>query len=86
MCIFIILILYYNDGKIININSLFLLIKILENENRIFCYNKLSFPDICIALYPPDLNCDDIPNDNFEVLPPDPHGFDREEDGIGCET
>jgi micrococcal nuclease len=45
-----------------------------------------SYPDICIAPYPPDLNCDDIQNKNFEVLPPDPHGFDREEDGIGCET
>ena len=23
---------------------------------------------------------------NFEVLPPDPHGFDGDNDGIGCET
>ena len=45
-----------------------------------------SYPDVCITPYPPDLNCDDIPNKNFEVLPPDPHGFDREEDGIGCEN
>jgi hypothetical protein len=45
-----------------------------------------SYPDICIAPYPPDLNCDDIQNKNFEVLPPDPHRFDREKDGIGCET
>ncbi len=44
-----------------------------------------SYPDICIPSYPPDLNCDDISKKNFEVLPPDPHGFDREEDGIGCE-
>ena len=22
----------------------------------------------------------------FEVLPHDPHGFDRDEDGIGCES
>lgn len=45
-----------------------------------------SYPDACIAPYPPDLNCDYIQNKNFEVLPPDPHWFDREEDGIGCET
>ena len=45
-----------------------------------------SYPDVCIAPYPPVLTCDDIPNNNFEVLPLDPHGFDREEDGIGCET
>jgi hypothetical protein len=23
---------------------------------------------------------------DFEVLSPDPHGFDRDEDGIGCES
>jgi hypothetical protein len=23
---------------------------------------------------------------DFAVLPPDPHGFDRDEDGIGCES
>ena len=44
-----------------------------------------SYPDVCIPPYPPDLNCDDISKNNFEVLSPDPHGFDREEDGIGCE-
>ena len=45
-----------------------------------------SYPDVCIRPYPPDLNCDDIPKKNFDVLPPDPHGFDRDEDGIGCES
>jgi micrococcal nuclease len=45
-----------------------------------------SYPDVCIPPYPPDLNCDDISKNNFEVLSPDPHGFDREEDGIGCES
>ena len=45
-----------------------------------------SYPDVCIPPPPPDLNCDDIPNNTFEVLPPDPHDFDREEDGLGCET
>ena len=44
-----------------------------------------SYPDVCIPPYPPDLDCGDIPYKNFRVLPPDPHGFDRDKDGIGCE-
>ena len=34
---------------------------------------------------PPDLDCPDIPYRNFTVLPPDPHRFDADNDGIGCE-
>jgi hypothetical protein len=45
-----------------------------------------SYPDVCIASPPPDLNCVDISGTNFKVLPPDPHGFDRDGDGKGCET
>jgi hypothetical protein len=46
-----------------------------------------SYPDVCIPPPPPDLNCDDISARNFEVLPPDPHGFDgNDNDGIGCES
>jgi micrococcal nuclease len=45
-----------------------------------------SYPDVCIAPYPPDLNCGDIPYKDFKVLRPDPHGFDGDYDGIGCET
>src|SRR5215212_9288741 len=46
-----------------------------------------SYPDVCIPSPPPDLNCDDpgIP-DNFDVVGSDPHGFDGDGDGIGCET
>jgi micrococcal nuclease len=44
-----------------------------------------SYPDVCIPPPPPQLNCDDITDKNFRVLPPDPHGFDSEGDGIGCE-
>jgi hypothetical protein len=32
------------------------------------------------------LNCDDIPLKNFEVTGSDPHGFDRDNGGIGCDT
>lgn len=45
-----------------------------------------SYPDVCIPPPPPDLDCDEIPYRNFRVLPPDPHHFDRDKDGIGCET
>lgn len=44
-----------------------------------------SYPTVCIPSPPPDLNCDDIPFKRFEVLPPDPHGFDGNNDGVGCE-
>ena len=45
-----------------------------------------SYPGVCIPPPPPDLNCGDIEYREFVVLPPDPHGFDRNEDGIGCES
>ncbi len=44
-----------------------------------------AYPTVCIPSPPPDLNCDKIPYRRFTVLPPDPHGFDRDKDGIGCE-
>jgi len=46
----------------------------------------LSYPDFCIPPPPPDLDCGDIGYKNFTVLPPDPHGFDGNNDGVGCET
>jgi micrococcal nuclease len=48
--------------------------------------DRKSYPDVCIPPYPPDLDCDDVPMKNFKVLPPDPHGFDPDKDGIGCEA
>jgi endonuclease YncB( thermonuclease family) len=44
-----------------------------------------SYPDVCIPPPPPDLDCGDIPYKRFRVLPPDPHRFDGDHDGIGCE-
>jgi len=44
-----------------------------------------SYPTVCIPPPPPDLDCRDIPYRRFKVLPPDPHGFDRDGDGVGCE-
>ena len=45
-----------------------------------------SYPDERIESPPPDLNCDDIPEKNFKVKGFDPHGFDGDNDGIGCES
>ena len=45
-----------------------------------------SYPDTCIPSPPPNLNCGDISDKRFEVLSPDPHGFDRDRDGVGCES
>lgn len=44
-----------------------------------------SYPSICIAVYPPDLDCGQIRHRRFQVLPPDPHNLDGDHDGIGCE-
>jgi micrococcal nuclease len=45
-----------------------------------------SYPDVCIASPPPDLNCGDVSYKNIKVEGSDPHGFDRDADGIGCES
>jgi micrococcal nuclease len=49
-----------------------------------------SYPDVCIPPPPPDLDCGQIPYKNFRVrhdVPfPDPHRFDGDRDGIGCES
>jgi PKD repeat protein len=45
-----------------------------------------SYPNLCIPPPMPFLTCDDVEASNFEVNPPDLHGFDVDNDGIGCET
>ena len=46
-----------------------------------------SYPDFCLQPGIPDLDCKDIPYGRFRVLPPDPHGFDgNDNDGLGCES
>ena len=46
-----------------------------------------SYPTICIPPGAPDIDCSDIPDRNFPILPPDPHDLDgNDRDGIGCET
>ena len=48
--------------------------------------DRQSYPDVCIAPFPPDLDCGDISYRRFTVLPPDPHGFDGDNDGVGWES
>src|SRR5215216_2993320 len=45
-----------------------------------------SYPGLCIPPPPAVLDCDNISARNYRVLPPDPHRFDDDNDGIGCPT
>ena len=45
-----------------------------------------SYPTLCIPLGAPDLDCKDVDQKNFPVRQPDPHRFDGDKDGIGCES
>ncbi len=45
-----------------------------------------SYPDFCIPSPPPDVDCGDIGYKNFTVHSPDPHSFDGNNDGVGCES
>jgi hypothetical protein len=49
-----------------------------------------SYPDVCIPPPPPDLDCKDVSYRRFLVIynvpSPDPHRFDGDHDGVGCET
>ncbi len=49
-----------------------------------------SYPGICIPIGSPDLDCGEIQWRRFTVVwnvpNPDPHGFDGDQDGIGCES
>jgi hypothetical protein len=49
-----------------------------------------SYSTVCIPPPPPDLDCSDIPYRNFrvrwDVANPDPHHFDGNRNGVGCES
>jgi len=44
-----------------------------------------SYPTVCIPPPPPDLDCADIRYSHFAVRGADPHHFDGDRNGIGCE-
>ena len=45
-----------------------------------------SYPSVCIPPGPPDLDCGQISHRRFAVRAPDPHRFDADDDGVGCES
>lgn len=45
-----------------------------------------AYPTVCIPQPPPDLDCGQVSARRFRVLAPDPHGFDNDGDGVGCES
>jgi micrococcal nuclease len=48
-----------------------------------------SYPDLCIPPAPPYLNCDHVYGlgmSHITVYAPDPHDFDNDSDGVGCEN
>ena len=45
-----------------------------------------SYPTVCIPSPPPDLDCGEISFRRFQVVGSDPHRFDGDNDGIGCES
>ena len=55
-------------------------------ESIIVC--DYHYPDICLPAVESDrgdVDCEQIPYRNFTALPPDPHGLDRNKNGIGCD-
>jgi micrococcal nuclease len=44
-----------------------------------------SYPGVCIPPPPPDLDCKHVPHNGFTVVGADPHRFDGDGDGVGCE-
>ncbi|MFN2556595.1 MAG: hypothetical protein ABR592_06930 [Nitriliruptorales bacterium] len=44
-----------------------------------------AYPGPCLPPPPPDLDCVDIIQRVFVVSSPDPHNFDQDGDGLGCE-
>jgi micrococcal nuclease len=45
-----------------------------------------SYPNVCIPPPPPDLDCGDISFRMFRVKGSDPHTFDGDHNGVGCES
>lgn len=57
-----------------------------DEEEKISDDCDSAYSGICIPSPPPDLDCGDIQDKNFKVKPPDPHNFDGDSDGVGCEA
>ena len=75
--------------KVFGILSLLIVVLLImacsHNQEFLSADCDPAYPNDCIPSPPPVLNCDDIEERRFVVVPPDPHGFDGDGDGIGCE-
>ena len=58
-----------------------------ETTNNYKC-DHISYPGVgmCIPKAPPVITCEDTIHRNFSVFQPDPHGFDPDGNGVGCEV
>ena len=45
-----------------------------------------AYPDVCLPIFPPDVDCSEIQERGFTALAPDPHGLDFDRDGVACEA
>ena len=57
-----------------------------DKESIVVC--DRHYPDICLPAVNSDrgdFDCEDIPDRNFTVRRPDPHGLDKNKNGIGCD-
>jgi micrococcal nuclease len=65
-----------------------LLVSVLSGRISIAQNCDPAYPDedVCIPSPPPDLDCGEISYRNFTVEEPDPHNFDGDDDGVGCES
>jgi len=45
-----------------------------------------SYPDLCLPIAGPDVDCDDVDGRRFTVLAPDRHELDADHNGVGCES
>lgn len=61
-------------------------LKLAEQVGTLDARCDPSYPGICIRPPPPDLDCRDVPHRRFQVRAPDPHRFDADGDGVGCEA
>ncbi len=45
-----------------------------------------NYAGACVPVFPPDVNCPDIPVKNFQRIGSDPHRLDTDNDGVACES
>ena len=64
----------------------FILLSMFLNTDATPMQCDPSYPSICIEINAPDVDCKDLTERGFIVLPPDPHKLDKNQDGVGCEN